>query len=172
MTSRHHLPEELRWRAIGRLEAGQSQAEVARWLNVSPSVVHRLWQQFLITDSASRRFGQPLRRAPMTDICRYAHEGIEPQLRPSLTTATERLVSASTVREGLHEGGLCVRRPAICVPLTSRHGRERLRWAHQHVHWSPHQCKAVLFTDGSKFSLQSDSRRYLILNPLPSIKHP
>ncbi|GBN42812.1 hypothetical protein AVEN_205405-1 [Araneus ventricosus] len=24
---------------------------------------------------------QPLRRAPMTDICRYAHEGIEPQLR-------------------------------------------------------------------------------------------
>ncbi|GBN14576.1 hypothetical protein AVEN_73594-1 [Araneus ventricosus] len=24
---------------------------------------------------------QPLRRAPMTDICRYSHEGIEPQLR-------------------------------------------------------------------------------------------
>ena len=36
MTSRHHLTEELRWRAIGRLEAGQSQTEVARWLNVTP----------------------------------------------------------------------------------------------------------------------------------------
>ncbi len=42
MTSRHHLTEGLRWRAIGRLEARQSQTEVTRWLNVSPSVVHRL----------------------------------------------------------------------------------------------------------------------------------
>ncbi|GBL75839.1 hypothetical protein AVEN_155113-1 [Araneus ventricosus] len=87
MTSRHHLSEELRWRAIGRLEAGQSRTEVARWLNVSPSVVHRLWQQFLTTDyyyfypGGSAKDGQPLRRAPMTDICRYAHKGIEPQLR-------------------------------------------------------------------------------------------
>ncbi|KFM65635.1 hypothetical protein X975_01002, partial [Stegodyphus mimosarum] len=58
MTSRHHLPAELRWKAIGRVEAGQSQTEVAGWLNVSPSVVHRLWRQFQITDSASRRFSQ------------------------------------------------------------------------------------------------------------------
>ena len=34
MTSRHNFPAELRWRAIGRLEADQSQTEVARWLNV------------------------------------------------------------------------------------------------------------------------------------------
>ncbi|GFU23423.1 hypothetical protein TNCV_4447341 [Trichonephila clavipes] len=32
MTFRHHCNEELRWRAIGRLEAAQSQIEV-RWLN-------------------------------------------------------------------------------------------------------------------------------------------
>ncbi|GBM45175.1 hypothetical protein AVEN_49773-1, partial [Araneus ventricosus] len=29
----------------------------------------------------SGKNGQPQQRAPMTDICRYAHEGIEPQLR-------------------------------------------------------------------------------------------
>ncbi|GBM26768.1 hypothetical protein AVEN_239892-1, partial [Araneus ventricosus] len=29
----------------------------------------------------SAKDGQPLRRATMTDICRYAIEGIEPQLR-------------------------------------------------------------------------------------------
>ncbi|GFT32674.1 hypothetical protein TNCV_2641011 [Trichonephila clavipes] len=31
MTSTPHLTEELRWQAIGRLEAGQSQIKVARW---------------------------------------------------------------------------------------------------------------------------------------------
>ena len=62
MTSRHHLPAELQWKAIGRVEAKQSQIEVARWLNVHPSVVHRLWRQFQTTD------GQQPRRAPMTDI--------------------------------------------------------------------------------------------------------
>ncbi|GBN38857.1 hypothetical protein AVEN_137854-1 [Araneus ventricosus] len=29
----------------------------------------------------AKKDGQSLRRAPMTDICHYAHEGIEPQLR-------------------------------------------------------------------------------------------
>ncbi|GBL96397.1 hypothetical protein AVEN_43715-1 [Araneus ventricosus] len=79
MTSRHLLPEVLRWRAIGRLKAGQSQTEVARWLNVSLSVVHRLLQQFLTTDSASRRFsqGRPTTTTGADD--RYlSHEGIEP----------------------------------------------------------------------------------------------
>ncbi|GBM35824.1 hypothetical protein AVEN_43513-1 [Araneus ventricosus] len=113
MTSRHHLPQELRWRAIGRLEAGQSQAEVARWLNMSPSEVHRLWKQFLTTDSASRRFsqGRPTAATSVNDrylsLCARRNSTATPsQLRSSLAAATGRLVSTSTVRRRLQEADL------------------------------------------------------------------
>ena len=43
MTSRHHFAAELRWRATCEQEAGQSQTEVVRWLNVIPSMIHILW---------------------------------------------------------------------------------------------------------------------------------
>ncbi|GFU78896.1 hypothetical protein TNCV_307371 [Trichonephila clavipes] len=36
MTSHNRLDNSLRWRAVGRLEAGQSQAEETRWLQVAP----------------------------------------------------------------------------------------------------------------------------------------
>ncbi|KFM77058.1 Transposable element Tcb2 transposase, partial [Stegodyphus mimosarum] len=71
-------------------------------------------------------------------------------------------MSISTVSKRLHEDGLYASRPAICVPLTSCHRRDRLQWARQHVHWTPDQWRAVLFMDESRFSLESDSRRYLI----------
>ncbi|GBO35448.1 hypothetical protein AVEN_160173-1 [Araneus ventricosus] len=91
------------------------------------------------------------------------------QLRSSLAAATGKLVSTSTVRRRLHEGGLYARRPAIFV---SRHRRGRLRWAQQHVHWTPDQWRTVLFTDESRFCLQSDSRRYLVWREPGTRYHP
>ncbi|GFU10128.1 hypothetical protein TNCV_3449221 [Trichonephila clavipes] len=35
MTSHNRLDDSLRWRDVDRLEAGQSQAEVARWLQMA-----------------------------------------------------------------------------------------------------------------------------------------
>ncbi|GBM11377.1 hypothetical protein AVEN_13597-1 [Araneus ventricosus] len=180
MTARHHLPEELRWRAIGRREAGQIQTEVGRWINLSPSVVHRLSQQFLTTNSASRRFsqGRPTATTSADDrylsLCARRNRTATPtQLRSSLDAATGWLVSTSIVRRRLHEGDLYARQPAICVPLASRHRRERLRWAHQHVIWTPDQWRiVVLFTDESRFSLQSDSRCYLIWREPGTRYHP
>ncbi|KFM74780.1 hypothetical protein X975_11898, partial [Stegodyphus mimosarum] len=122
MTSRHHLPVELRWRDIGRLEAGQSQTEVDRWLNVNPSVVHRLWKQFQTTDSTSGRFsqGRPTATTSANDrylmLCAYRNSIFTlTLLRSSLAAATGKLVSMSTVHRRLHEGGLYARRPAICT---------------------------------------------------------
>ncbi|GBN12448.1 hypothetical protein AVEN_146683-1 [Araneus ventricosus] len=85
---------------------------------------------------------------------------------------TGRLVSTSTVRGRLHEGDLYARLPAICVPLTSRHGRERLRWTHQHVHCKSDQWRAGFFTDESRLSLQSDSRCSLIWREPVTHYHP
>ncbi|GFV52109.1 hypothetical protein TNCV_1093261 [Trichonephila clavipes] len=45
------LDDSLRWRAVGRLEAGQSQAKEARWLQV----VSRLWNQFQTSGTVTRK---------------------------------------------------------------------------------------------------------------------
>ncbi|GFU05371.1 transposable element Tcb2 transposase [Trichonephila clavipes] len=42
------------------------------------------------------------------------------------------------------------------------HCRLRLTWSREHVLWTPQQWSCVMFSDESRFSLQSDSRRTLI----------
>ncbi|GFW17221.1 paired domain-containing protein [Trichonephila clavipes] len=53
MSQRRRLPNSLRWRAVGWMEMGLSQADAARRLNVSRSVVQRLWDQYQSEDSVS-----------------------------------------------------------------------------------------------------------------------
>ena len=43
MSEHHRLDEGMRWRIVGRLVAGQSQAQFARELNITPSVIFNLW---------------------------------------------------------------------------------------------------------------------------------
>ncbi|GFS93305.1 transposable element Tcb2 transposase [Trichonephila clavipes] len=54
------------------------------------------------------------------------------------------------------------RKPVTCVPLTATHCRLRLTWSREHALWTPQQWSCVMFSDESRFSLQSDSRRTLI----------
>ncbi|GFT66437.1 transposable element Tcb1 transposase [Trichonephila clavipes] len=46
--------------------------------------------------------------------------------------------------------------------LTATHCRLRLTWSREHALWTPQQWSCVTFSDESRFSLQSDSRRTLI----------
>ncbi|GFT96680.1 paired domain-containing protein [Trichonephila clavipes] len=69
MSQRRRLPNSLRWRAVGWMEMGLSQADAARRLNVSRSVVQRLWDQYQSEDSVSRRpvQGRPRATTPAED---------------------------------------------------------------------------------------------------------
>ncbi|GFY29535.1 uncharacterized protein TNCV_2627051 [Trichonephila clavipes] len=69
MSQRRRLPNSLRWRAVGCMEMGLSQADAARRLNVSRSVVQRLWDQYQSEDSVSRRPvpGRPRATTPAED---------------------------------------------------------------------------------------------------------
>ncbi|KFM59549.1 Transposable element Tcb1 transposase, partial [Stegodyphus mimosarum] len=58
--------------------------------------------------------------------------------------------------------GLYARRPVRCVPLTATHCRLRLGWSREHALWTSQQWACVMFSDESRFSLQSDSRRTFI----------
>ncbi|GFV74821.1 HTH_Tnp_Tc3_2 domain-containing protein [Trichonephila clavipes] len=126
MSQRRRLPTLLRWRAVGWMEMGLSQADVARRLNVSRSVVQRLWDQYQSEDSVSRRPvpGRSRATTPAEDRFQlFRHEGEEPLLcRSSLQTtfqASGRRISATTVRNRLHNAGLYARRPA-CAAFPQR----------------------------------------------------
>ncbi|GFT13074.1 HTH_Tnp_Tc3_2 domain-containing protein [Trichonephila clavipes] len=85
----------------------------------------------------------------------------EHRIRP-VSSATGTTVSRQTVYRRLGHIGLYARRPVRCVPLTATHCRLRLTWSREHVLWTPQQWSCVMFSDVSRFNLQSDSRRNLI----------
>ncbi|GFV98431.1 transposable element Tcb2 transposase [Trichonephila clavipes] len=132
------------WRVIGRLESGQTQRSVTDAVGVARSIVARLWNRFQETGNLTAR--------------RNRTENAT-QLQRQLLLATGRRVSSQTVRNRLHEGGLYARRPMVCIPLTPRHRAARRRWAAEHRDWEQHDWSQVLFTDESRFSLESQYRK-------------
>ncbi|GFX24659.1 hypothetical protein TNCV_3344391 [Trichonephila clavipes] len=58
MSQRSHLTNSEAWRVVGRLEGGQTQAEVEQAIGVSQSVISRIWNRCLETGSEGRRPGQ------------------------------------------------------------------------------------------------------------------
>ncbi|GFY13950.1 transposable element Tcb1 transposase [Trichonephila clavipes] len=83
-------------------------------------------------------------------------------LSRQLSSATGTTVSRQTMYRRLGHIGLYARRPGRCVLLTATHCRPRLTWSREHALWTPQQWSCVMFSDESRFSLQSDSRRTLI----------
>ncbi|UYV63374.1 hypothetical protein LAZ67_2003876, partial [Cordylochernes scorpioides] len=164
-----NLADDLKWRAVGRMEAGQSQVEVAKWLNVNKSVVSKIWKQFIETGTIKRKEGSGRKRKTVTSEDRYLvvtakchREMTAIQLSNELSSATGTRISRQTVYRRLHEGPLYARRPMVCIPLTSAHRRARLNWCLEHLAWTHDQWANVLFSDESRFSLNTDSRRVFI----------
>ncbi|GFU51940.1 transposable element Tcb1 transposase [Trichonephila clavipes] len=83
-------------------------------------------------------------------------------LSRQLSSATGTTVSKQSVYRHLGHIGLYARRPVRCVPLIATHCLLRLTWSREHALWTPQQWSCVRFSDESRFSLQSDSRRTLI----------
>ncbi|GBM43554.1 hypothetical protein AVEN_252158-1 [Araneus ventricosus] len=169
MSRRNQLHDEMRWRAVGMLQAGARQSAVGRELNVHRSVIHRQWNHYQRDQNASRRRGSGRRRITTTadDRCllqcaRRWRTLTARQLASQLSAAAGRPISRQTVSHRLHEGGLFVRRPVVCVPLSPANVRARLHWAHEHRSWTPEQWGHLLFTDESPFNIQNNSRRAMI----------
>ncbi|GFX48288.1 transposable element Tcb2 transposase [Trichonephila clavipes] len=119
------------------MEMGLSQADAARRLNVSRSVVQRLWDQYQSEDSLSRR--------PVPG-------------RPRATTpAEDRFLALSARRE----------EPLLCrssLQTTFKHQEEESPLLRCEIVFTmQQQWASVLFTDESRFTMESDSGRLLIL---------
>ncbi|GFV79071.1 transposable element Tcb2 transposase [Trichonephila clavipes] len=169
MSQRSHLTHSEAWRVIGRLEGGQTQAEVAQAIGESQTVISSIWNHFLETGSKNRRPGQGRRRATTPNEDRYlvltAQRPLNMNatlLQQHLRSATGTTVSTQTVRNRLHGVGLYARRPMACVRLTSSHRCDRRKWATEHVNWRRNEWSNVLFSDESRFSVHPDNRRIFI----------
>ncbi|GFW51378.1 transposable element Tcb1 transposase [Trichonephila clavipes] len=155
MPQRKHLDDFLRGRIIGRLECGRTQLEVFEEIGIA-----RVSSPGFENDSKMMVIN---RRSTASDLSRQ------------LSSATGTTVSRQTVYRRLGNIGLYARRPVRCVPLTATHCHLRLTWSREHALWTPQQWSCVMFSNESRFSLQSDSRRTLIWKapryPLPPREH-
>ncbi|GFX55267.1 transposable element Tcb1 transposase [Trichonephila clavipes] len=155
MPQRKHLDNFLRGKIIGRLEWGRTQPKVSEELRIAQSVISRLWQRFQDDVTAKRN-----RQSPASD----------PSRQPSSATGTT--VSRQTMYRRLGHIGLYARMPVRCVLLAATHCRRRLTWSReQHALWTPQQWSCVMFSDESRFSLQSDPRLTLIWRVLGTRYH-
>lgn len=160
------LPEKVRERAIGMLNAGRRPAYVAIHFGVHVKTIRRLRNRFQQTGSVRHlpRSGRPRVTTRRQDVnIRTSH------LRDRLKTATStaratigthnRRIHARTVQRRLKEVGVKARRPYVGPILPARNRRQRLQWAREHVRWTRQQWRNVLFSDETRVSVSSHDGR-------------
>ncbi|GFV29017.1 transposable element Tcb1 transposase [Trichonephila clavipes] len=156
---------------MARIVRQKESLEVSKELGIAQSVISRLWQRFQDDGNVSRCYsiGRPRVTTPNEDQYIYLavtakrnRRSTASDLSRQLSSATGTTISRQTVYRRLGHIGLYARRPVRCVPLTATHCRLRLTWSREHALWTLLQWSCVMFSDESRFSLQSDSRRTLI----------
>ncbi|GFT37256.1 transposable element Tcb2 transposase [Trichonephila clavipes] len=124
MTSRKRNENSERWRAVGRIEAGQSITDVALFFGIHHSVISRLWKQFQTTQTVVRRpVGGRLRvTTPAEDryiviVAKRNRRATSTRVTSMVTASISKAISAVTVRR-IHMNRLYARVPRVCVPLS------------------------------------------------------
>lgn len=162
---RYHLTLDEMNRAVGQFQAGMRQTEIADQMNVSQSVISRLWRRFRDTGSpAERHQGRGRCTTAAQDrflilTARRQPTITAPELVTDLQRAHNITIGRDTVRNRLHKANLHNRRPIRCQPLSRGNRAARLDWCQQYQNWGANNWATVLFTDESRFGFHPDSRR-------------
>ena len=152
--------------AIGVLNGGSSVNLVERHFQVHERKIYCLQSRYRQTDRVKDR--PRSERAKKTTQRKVRYLVTSSRRNRFLTTtalgarlqaSTETKVSFGTVRNCLRAAALRSRRPVLGVPLTQRHHRARLNSPRTHLVWTMQQGARVVFTDESRFDLQTADGR-------------
>ena len=146
--------------AIGKVEAGVPENQVAALFGVSPGTISKLKAKFCQTGDVKDRprSGRPRKTTPQED--RFITRTVLRNRRLSSRDLQARFagrygiqISDQTVRNRLHAANLraykATRKPAI----TALHRQAHLRWCQQHRKWNRNMWGNVMFSDESRFCL-------------------
>ena len=158
-----------RSRAVGMLETGKTQRDVAERFRVSQSVISRLWNRYLQAGNCQRKpkSGRPRCTTGREDrylvnVAKRNRFQSAVKLTTEFRRVTGRQISSQTIRNRLHEGNLKARRPAVRPVLKWEHRRNCLQWATEHQNWDQRQWRSVLFSDESRFCVDFHDGRRLV----------
>ena len=134
---------------------------------VNRVTVYRLQQKYAQTGSVRNRpkylvdQGQlPLPRTAVSELQPYSQRfQSSVKICSHLRQATGLRIHPRTVRNRLKAAGIKPRRSCVRNVLTPRHMRERLAWCRHRRRWRRNQWGNILFTDESRFNLDSCDRR-------------
>lgn len=148
-------------RAIGQIQAGVPQKDVALLFGVSPSCISKLKYKYRATGDVKDRprSGRPKVTTPQQD--RYISMSALRNRRLSSRNLQARFagrygrrISDQTVRKRLHAANLRARKPAKKPAMTALHRQNRMRWCRQHRPWNLNMWRNVMFSDESRFCLR------------------
>ena len=156
--------------AIGQLQAGRREEDVAQRFGVHVKTIRRLLVRYQQTNDVKdrQRAGCPritsrqddtfIRVTALRNRFKTAND-----LNVDLQNARNpgrRRVSNQTIRRRLHERGIRARRPVVKQKLTAVHKVRRLQWSRAHAVWRLAQWTNVLFSDEVRLCLcHIDGRR-------------
>jgi len=181
------LPLEVRAKAVGMVEAGKSQREVARILGVHPASVNRWWKRHKAGESlqSKARSGRPkvLSTSAKMIICKsLGKRGMSSRKLASRLKNLGKEGSFSTVQRYLKNGlgSKAYKRPKKPL-LTDIMKQKRLKFALEHKDWTSEDWTRVVWSDESVFQLfppsnpQCDriwSRNSASVPSVFTVKHP
>ena len=120
------------------LQTGSTQVQTANFMNISQSVVSRLWARYKRHGAVEdmQRSGRP-RSTSRRDDRLVVNQALRNRsltstdLQQYLRRVRGVTVSRQTIRNRVHVGGLSARRPQVVLPLKARHRRARFAWCTQ-----------------------------------------
>lgn len=147
-------------------ESGKTYSEIAEFVKVSKSSVHRTLRRKCETGSNRNRkgSGRPRKTSKRDDnrlleISKSNRFKTAPDLRAEINQSLVAPISLTTVKRRLRENGL-IGRVAVKKPLLRPvNKKKRLQFAKEHKNWTIADWKNVLWTDESKFELFGSHRR-------------
>jgi len=156
-------------KAVVMIEHGRTYRDVARIFGKSQSTIHRSVSRWRQTGEYVRRRGQGRKRSTTAVDDRFIHlqtlrnrRQTAGQTRNLLQNVRGTTISERTVRRRLREGGLKSYVPIKAPRLQRCHRVARLEFGRQHQNWNDNQWGQILFTDESRFCINSiDGRERL-----------